>query len=133
MVFMKKRVALWLTALWLCAAAVWAQDVPEGVVAALKKGSSQELARYLDEQVDLLLESRVVSSDREATLKTLDGFFTSHRVNGFGVIHQGRRNESSFIIGTLATANGNYRVNCFFRREKDKYIVHQIRIDKTNE
>ena len=64
---------------------------------------------------------------------TLATFFNSNKVSGFNVNHEGKREESSFIIGTLTTANGNFRVNCFFRRVQNKYFINQIRIDKTNE
>ena len=60
-------------------------------------------------------------------------FFAENKVSSFNVNHEGKRDESSFIIGTLGTANGNFRVNCFFRKVQNKYVIHQIRIDKTNE
>lgn len=59
--------------------------------------------------------------------------FAENKVSSFNVNHEGKRDESSFIIGTLGTANGNFRVNCFFRKVQNKYVIHQIRIDKTNE
>ena len=109
-----------------------AQDVPEGVIAAFRKGSSQELKAYLIEQVELMMDSRKVCSEREATLTKLGDFFAHNKVQHFDMNHQGKRGESSFVIGTLTTANGKYRVNCYFKRLNDRYIVHQIRIDKTN-
>ena len=107
---MKKRVIFLLLSLWLGLASLLAQDVPVGVVVAFKKGSSQELNRYLGEKVDLVILSKPVQVDKE-----------------------GKRNDSSFIVGTLQTANGNFRVNCFFRKEHNRFYIHQIRIDKTND
>ena len=40
-----------------------AQDVPAGVVAAFKKGNSQELNGYLSDKVELILESRSINVD----------------------------------------------------------------------
>ena len=60
-------------------------------------------------------------------------FFTKNKVSGFNVNHQGKRDESSFVIGTLATTNGNFRVNCFLKKVQNQYLIHQIRIDKINE
>lgn len=110
-----------------------AQDVPTGVVTAFNKGNSQELNGYLSDKVELILENRSVNVDRQAAKEKIAAFFSGNQVSGFTVNHQGKRDESSFIIGTLTTANGSFRVNCFFRKVANKYVIHQIRIDKTNE
>ena len=123
---MNKRVVI----LWLCffvwTVSLMAQDVPAGVVAAFKKGNSQELNGYLSDKVELILENRSINVDNQAAEKKMASFFSGNRVSGFTVNHQGKRNE-------LTTANGNFRVNCFFRKVAGKYVIHQIRIDKTNE
>ena len=130
---MKKRVVLLLTCLFLWVSSIFAQDVPVGVVVAFKKGNSQELNRYLGDKVDLIIHNRTTNADKQTAEGTMAAFFSGNQVSGFTVNHQGKRNESGFIVGTLATANGNFRVNCFFRKVADKYVIHQIRIDKTNE
>lgn len=117
--------------LW--AVSLMAQDVPPGVIAAFRKGSSQELDACLSDKVELVLENRPERIDRRAAERKMAAFFAGNRVNGFTVNHQGKRNGSGFLVGTLATANGSFRVNCFFRKVTDKYVIHQIRIDKTNE
>ena len=117
---MKKRLLLFLAALTLWGVFMLAQDVPEGVVVAFKKGNAQGLKPCLSEQVDLLMDSRNVCNKREATLVKLTEFFAANKVQHFEVNHQGKRNESSFVIGTLTTANGQYRVNCFFRLLNDR-------------
>lgn len=89
--------------------------------------------QVLEERVNLVIQNRSESVDRQAAEGTLAAFFSSNKVSGFNVNHEGKRDESSFIIGTLTTANGNFRINCFFRRVQNKYLINQIRIDKTNE
>lgn len=130
---MKKRVVLLLTCLFIWLSSVFAQDVPVGVIVAFKKGNSQELSRYLGDKVDLIIQNKSTDADKPTTEGAMTDFFSMNKVSSFNVNHQGKRDESSFIIGTLATANGNFRVNCFFRRVQNKYVIHQIRIDKTNE
>lgn len=130
---MKKRVVLLLTGLFIWMSSLLAQDVPVGVIVAFKKGNSQELNRYLGDKVDLIIQNRTTTADKKTAEGTLAGFFAQNKVSSFNVNHQGKRDESSFVIGTLGTANGNFRVNCFFRRVQNKYVIHQIRIDKTNE
>ena len=130
---MKKRVLLWMAGIVFAVTSLFAQDIPVGVVVAFKKGNSQELNKYLGEKVDLVIQNRSTSVDKQTAEGTLASFFNSNKVSGFNVNHEGKREESSFIIGTLTTANGNFRVNCFFRRVQNKYFINQIRIDKTNE
>ena len=129
---MKKRVLLWIAGLMFSVSTLLAQDVPVGVVLAFKKGSSQELNKFLGDKVDLIIQNRSTNTDKQAAESTMNTFFADNKVSGFNVNHQGKRDESSFVIGTL-TANGNFRVNCFFKRVQNKYLIHQIRIDKTNE
>lgn len=130
---MKRRGISLLVVFFIWAASLMAQDVPAGVVAAFKKGNSQVLNGYLGDKVELVIQNRTTHADKQTTEKTLFTFFSNNKVSGFNVNHQGKRDESSFIIGTLITANGNFRVNCFFRKVNNKYVIHQIRIDKTNE
>ena len=130
---MKRRSICLLAVFFIWATSLMAQDVPAGVVAAFRKGSVQELNGYLGNKVELIIQSRTTPADKQTAGKTLSTFFSTNKVSGFNVNHQGKRDESSFIIGTLTTANGNFRVNCFFRKVNNKYVIHQIRIDKTNE
>ena len=130
---MKKRVLLWFAGLLFSVSTLFAQDVPVGVVVAFKKGSSQELNKYLGDKVDLVIQNRTASADKQEAESAMSTFFADNKVSSFNVNHQGKRDESSFVIGTLTTANGNFRVNCFFKRVQNKYLIHQIRIDKINE
>lgn len=130
---MEKRMLLWMVGILFVASALLAQDVPGGVVTAFKKGSSQELGSYLGGKVNLIIQNRSTNATRQMVEKTMSAFFTDNKVSNFEVIHQGKRDESGFVIGTLTTANGNFRVNCFLKKIQDRYLINQIRIDKTNE
>lgn len=130
---MEKRMLLWMVGIFFVASALLAQDVPGGVVTAFKKGSSQELSSYLGDKVNLIIQNRSTDGNRQMIEKAMNAFFADNKVGNFEVIHQGKRDESGFIIGTLTTANGKFRVNCFVKKTQDRYLINQIRIDKTNE
>ncbi|MCP3894616.1 MULTISPECIES: DUF4783 domain-containing protein [Bacteroides] len=130
---MIKRVLLGIAGIFFFVSTLLAQDVPSGVTTAFKKGSSQELGNYLGDKVELIFQNRSTNTDRQNAEVAMDSFFVSNKVSGFSVNHQGKRDETSFVIGTLVTAKGNFRVNCFFKKVQNKYLIHQIRIDKTNE
>lgn len=130
---MKKRVLLGMTALLLSISVLLAQEIPSGVITAFKRGSSQELSKYMGDKVSLVILVRSTNADKQKATATMQEFFTKNKVSAFDVNHQGKREESGFVVGTLTTANGKFRVNCFLKKVQTQYLIHQIRIDKINE
>ena len=130
---MRKRVFLWMSALFLFVSVSLAQDIPAGLSIAFKKGNSQELSNYLGSKVNLIIQNRSSDVNNQTAQTMMADFFSKNKVIGFSVNHQGRRDESGFVIGTFITDNGSFRVNCFFKRVDNRFLIYQIRIDKTNE
>lgn len=110
-----------------------AQEIPAEVLTAFQKGSPKGLTRYMGDKVELVILSKTTHADKEMASDILTDFFAKNKVSRFDVRHQGKRNESGFLVGTMQTGRGTYRVNCFLRKVNNNYIIHQIRIDKTNE
>lgn len=130
---MKKRVLLGIAALLLSLSLLIAQEIPAGVISAFNRGSSQELSKYMGDKINLVLQGNSADVDKKKATEMLQEFFTTNKVSAFNVNHQGQRDGSSFVIGTLVTSKGNYRVNCFLKKVQNQYLIHQIRIDKANE
>ena len=130
---MKKRMLVGMTALLLSFSLIMAQEIPAGIIPAFKRGRSQELSKYMGDKVNLVLQGRSTNVDKQKATAMMQEFFTENKVSGFNVNHQGKRDESSFVIGTLVTTNGNFRVNCFLKKVQNQYLIHQIRIDKIDE
>lgn len=130
---MKKRVLLGMTVLLLSISLLMAQEIPSGVITAFNRGSSQELSKYMGDKINLVLQGRSTNVDKQKATAMLQEFLTENKVTKFNVNHQGKREESSFVIGTLMTIKGNFRVNCFLKKVEKDYLIHQIRIDKINE
>jgi hypothetical protein len=131
---MKKRILLMFTAFVFCTFFALAQNMPSGLTTAFKKGSAQDLAPFLGNQVVVIIRDNTQTFSKSETQKAMAGFFSANKVTGFTVNHQGDRNESGFIVGNLSTTNGSFRVNCFFKKSgNDSALIHQIRIVKTNE
>lgn len=128
----KKVVTICLCVLW-GAFGLAAQNVPGALANAFKSGNAKELSFYFSEKVDMALADGSKEYSKEEAGKLMTDFFSANKVNDFTVNHHGKRNESSFIVGTLSTSSGNYRINCFFKKMGDKFLIHQIRIDKNNE
>lgn len=132
-VIMRTRVLLFIAVLYLAIPRIFAQQNQTEVVAAFKKGCSKELVKWMNEKVNLVILNQEFDVDKRKAIAIIDDFFAVNKVEGFAVVHQGQRGESGFVIGLLSTSNGKFRVNCFLKKEPDNYLIHQIRIDKTNE
>jgi hypothetical protein len=130
---MKKTVFLLISGMFFLVSTLSAQDIPTGIAVAFKKGNAQELGKYMADKVDLIVLNKTSNLGKQQAESMIAAFFAENQVSGFTVNHQGKRDESCFLIGTLTTGNGNFRVNCFLKRLENKYLIHQIRIDKTNE
>ena len=130
---MKKKFFLCTAILLFICFALMAQNVPVEIVTAFKKGNSVGLKPFLGERVELIIQNKTNSYTAQVAENSLNGFFSNNKVNDFTVNHQGNRDDSSFVIGTLITQNGSYRVTCFLLREQGEYFIHQIRIDKIND
>ncbi|MEG1546044.1 MAG: DUF4783 domain-containing protein [Bacteroides sp.] len=130
---MKKKVCLLWISFLLGMTTMMAQEIPAGLTNAFSKGNAQELSPYLSETVEVILQNEKQIYNQQEVKQTMSDFFSANKVNDFKVSHQGKRNESSFIIGMLYTSKGAYRINCFFKKNKQQYLINQIRIDKTNE
>ena len=130
---MTRRIVLFIAAFLLAASVARGQDAAKGIVEAFRKGNSVELNALLDDKVSIVIDSKTAGSGKRAGEEALADFFRLHRVQGFELNHEGRRDESGFVVGTLRTAQGSYRVHCFLKKEKGNYFIHQIRINKNND
>lgn len=129
---MKK--SIWIVCMiFLFGGVVKAQENSSQLTNAFKKGNAQELSPYFGNKVELILLNNSKEYTKQEATEAVKNFFTSHKVSGFTVNHEGKRNESGFIVGTLVTSAGTYRVNCYFKKNGDQFLIHQIRIDKSNE
>ena len=77
---MKKRVLLGMTALLLSISLLMAQEVPEGVITAFKRGSSKELSKYMGDKVNLVFQGRSTNLDKQKATAMMQEFF--HRKQG---------------------------------------------------
>lgn len=130
---MKKRVHLMIVGFMLFIAMAVAQEVPSGIVGAFEHGNAQELSSYLENNVEIIQLDVSKDYNKEGAVKVMTNFFALNKVKKFAVNHRGNRNESGFIVGTFSTGELTFRINVFFKKKGNEYLIHQIRIDKNNE
>lgn len=110
------------------------QSIPDGIYSAIKAGNSKELAKYFNTNIDLvILDKEGVYSKSQAEL-ILKDFFSKNTVNpgnGFIKLHDGGK-DSKFIIGTLYTNKGQFRVYLVMKTINGLFTIHQFRIEDDN-
>ena len=94
---MKKRVLLGMASLLLSVSLLMAQEIPAGVITAFKRGSSQELSKYMGDKVNLVLQGSSANVDKKKATVMMQEFFTENKVNAFDVGKYGGTFRSFFI------------------------------------
>ena len=112
---------------------VFAGDLPDGVVSALKSGNAKELAKYFNTNIDLtLIDKQDIYSKTQAEI-ILKEFFSKNTPTNFSVMHQGGKEGSKYVIGNLTTSTGTYRVSLFLKNQDNAQVIQQLRIESGNE
>lgn len=108
---------------------VFAQS-EENIVVALKSGNAKEIAKYFGTNVNLkILNQEDIYSKNQAEMIIKD-FFTKNPVKNFTAKHNGTsKNGAQYTIGTLVTANGNFRTYYFIKKNSDGIQIQEFRIE----
>lgn len=111
----------------------YSDEIPRDIAIAFKVGNAEELARYFNNTIELIvLETEDVYSKIQAQ-QIIDNFFAEHFPKSFEFIHQGGKGESKFAIGKLVTFNGTFRVTLLIKEKNEKPLIHQLRIETEND
>ena len=124
---------MWVAVFFMSVTSVMAQTLPDGVVGAFQTGKAESLRSCLEEKVEFIIDNSTQAQEKSGAIAEMQRFFREKSVRSFEVNHQGVRQESGFLIGTLTTVKGSFRVQCFLKKHENKFLIHQIRIDGTSE
>lgn len=109
------------------------QNVPDEMIAAMKNGDADKLARFFHESLELtILDKDYVSSKNQAT-RIMENFFKEHPSTGFSVSFEGTKEKSKYAIGNLLTEDGSFRVNVFFINKDGKRLIYYMSIEKESQ
>lgn len=98
---------------------------------AMKSGNSSEIARYMDNVVDITINNNQSSYSKSQAEMILRDFFSKNSPRSFEMEKSGDSgNNSAFGIGYLNTANGKYRVYILVKQKNNNYQVQEIRFEK---
>lgn len=98
----------------------------DDVINALRAGNAQELAKYVDDNLEISLPDKSDNYSRSQAIMVLKDFFANNGVTGFDVQFKGENGSGQYCIGTLKTKSGSYRTTVFMKTKEGKQLVKQI-------
>ncbi len=109
------------------------QEIPRDIAIAFKVGNADELSRYFNNTIELVILDKEDVYSKVQAKQIIDQFFLDHTPKSFEFVHQGGKEESQFAIGKLITFNGTFRIYLLIKLKNDKSFIHQLRIETENE
>ena len=102
----------------------------DDVISALRNGNATELAKFVDNNIELSLPAKTDNYSRQQAVVILQDFFSNNGVKDFDVKHRGDNSGSQYCIGTLVTRSGSYRTTFFMMDKNGRQLVKEIRFQK---
>ncbi len=100
------------------------------IIQAFKKGSATDVATYLDNSVEITLNSQNNTYNKRQASKVITDFFEKNKVSDFKVLHQSESGGTAYCIGNLATSGGTYRLTLFAKDKNGNMLLQEIRFEK---
>jgi hypothetical protein len=107
------------------------QTETDGIINALKQGSSDQLSKYFDNMLDLKLPEKdeLKNIGKNQASLTVNSFFESVGAKGFEVSSQNERNGTMYITGKLSSKEKPYNVTLMMKNRGDRPYIITIRIN----
>ena len=106
-----------------------AVEVPTAILTALSSGDANQLSNYLNTNVELFIENKNDVFSKSQATEIIADFFRKNHINSFQLLHKGNKDAASFVIGTLKTSSGNFRLYVLTRKNE----IQQLRIEPSND
>ncbi|HKI87962.1 MAG TPA: DUF4783 domain-containing protein [Draconibacterium sp.] len=105
-------------------------QIPNEILLSFQSGNAKVLSRYFNQNVDLVvLDDQNVYSKAQAQ-QIVGNFFSNYPPESFSIVHDSGKEGSKYVIGTLKTKNGSFRVYFLLKQNEGKEYIHQLRIEK---
>ena len=115
-----------------CASNTLYNDIPDGIITAIKQGKASELAKYFNNNVELALSDIDDTYSKNQAELIIKDFFKNHPPTSFNILHKGGKETSRYAIGNLTTSNGKFRITILIKIKEDKSLINQLRIEQEN-
>ncbi|MTI38771.1 DUF4783 domain-containing protein [Fulvivirga lutimaris] len=102
-------------------------EIIDDVKNAIKTGSSKELTKFLNNNVDVTIDGNVESYSKTQAEFALRDFFKNNPPSSFTIVHQGSsKGGLPYAIGQYLTNNETYRVWMRIKQTDGRYLIHEI-------
>jgi len=105
-------------------------QVPEEIITGFKEGSSAILSKYFNQSIEMVVLDNDDIYSKEQARQIIFSFFSNNKPKKFTVLHQGGKDDSSYLIGKLLTQEKTYRVYFFVKGISPNRYIHQLRIEE---
>lgn len=105
-------------------------DTIDNVATAIQSGNAKVLSDYFIENVDLkVIDQEDIYSKQQAEM-ILKDFFSKYPVKSFSIAHKSTvKNGSQYIIGSLDTGNGRFRIYFLVKTSASQTLIQQFKIE----
>lgn len=102
-------------------------EIINEVKEAIKTGSSKEIAKFLNANVDVTLDGNMQSYSKTQAEFVLKDFFKNNPPSSFTIVHQGAsKGGLPYAIGQYISKDNTYRVWVRIKDTGNKYLIHEI-------
>lgn len=111
-------------------ATAYSQTSVEDIGTAMGSGNVGAVARCFDNAITMNIAGKQSTYSRSQAEMILRDFFSKHNPRGFDLEYSNGNSMSKYAIGTLFTANGEYRTYFTVRQRDNTYVIQEIRFEK---
>jgi len=105
-------------------------QVPEDIITGFKNGNSETVSKYFNQSIEMVVLENDDIYSKEQARQIVSRFFSTNKPKKFTVLHQGGKDDSSYLIGKLLTDKKTYRVYFFVKGISPNQYIHQLRIEE---
>lgn len=99
----------------------------------INTGDIKGLELMFDSQLELSILGESVVCNKDYAMQKISDFIGNNPSASCKISHHGERENSSFCIISISSAGRSYRLYALFRKNIDKKLIQQFRIDDVTE
>jgi hypothetical protein len=108
-------------------------DIVDGIATAIRSGNPKNISKYFIENIDLKVIDKEDVYSKQQSEMILKDFFGKHPVKSYTIAHKSEpKSGSQYVIGTLETDNGKFRVYFLIKTAGSTTLIQQFRIETEN-
>lgn len=111
------------------------QEMIDRISEGFVRGNVSFVSPYFNDRMELsILGQHIGVYTKLQSQEVVQAFLRNNTPQSFNISHKGIKENSGFAIGILTTTNNKkYRVYILVRNTNEKSLIHQLRIDETND